>query len=113
MYLLKIQNVYIYFSTIGTYFKLIFIIYFSCFVIRSTNDIRPSLLLTHEQRRLHNQMKKKQKCELQNKIASVKVLEEQRRQEGLEKAIDSNNKGFSLLQKMGYKPGSGIGKNSN
>lgn len=68
--------------------------------------------MTHNQQRLHNQMKKKQKCELQNKMTSIKVLEEQRRQEGLEKAIDSNNKGFSLLQKMGYKPGSGIGKNS-
>lgn len=54
-------------------------------------------------------MKKK---ELRSKTPSVKELEEQRRREGLEKAIDSNNKGFSLLQKMGYKPGSGIGKNS-
>lgn len=57
-------------------------------------------------------MKKKIEHELLNKTPSVKELEEQRRQEGLEKAIDSNNKGFSLLQKMGYKPGSGIGKNS-
>lgn len=57
-------------------------------------------------------MKKKEEHELLNKTPSVKELEEQRRREGLEKAIDSNNKGFSLLQKMGYKPGSGIGKNS-
>lgn len=57
-------------------------------------------------------MKKKEERELLNKTPSVKALEEQRRREGLEKAIDSNNKGFSLLQKMGYKPGSGIGKNS-
>lgn len=47
-----------------------------------------------------------------NKTTSIKALEEQGRQEGLEKAIDSKNKGFSLLQKMGYKPGLGIGKNS-
>lgn len=47
-----------------------------------------------------------------NKTPSIRELEELRRQEGLEKAIDSHNKGFSLLQKMGYKPGLGIGKNS-
>lgn len=70
------------------------------------------MLLTHQQQRLHNQIKKKQECELQTKTTSIKLLEEQRRQKGLEKAIDSNNKGFSLLQKMGYKPGLGIGKNS-
>jgi len=57
-------------------------------------------------------MKKRKKCELINKTTGAKALEEQQRQEGLEKAIDSTNKGFSLLQKMGYKPGSGIGKNS-
>jgi len=68
--------------------------------------------MTHEQQRLHNQMKKRRECQLLNKTTGVKALEEQQRQEGLEKAIDSSNKGFSLLQKMGYKPGSGIGKNS-
>jgi len=56
-------------------------------------------------------MKKRKELELLNKTPSMKELEEQRRQEGLEKAIDSSNKGFSLLQKMGYKPGLGIGKN--
>lgn len=81
-------------------------------IIRTNKDIRPGLLLTHEQQRLHGQMKNKIKCEQLNKTVGIKALEEQRRQEGLEKAIDSNNKGFALLQKMGYKPGSGIGKNS-
>lgn len=70
--------------------------------------MRPGLLLTREQQRLHDQMKKKNEC----KPIGIKALEVQRRQEGLETAIDSSNKGFSLLQKMGYKPGLGIGKNS-
>ncbi|XP_060875118.1 G patch domain-containing protein 11 isoform X2 [Metopolophium dirhodum] len=69
--------------------------------------------MTHEQQRLHNQMKKRKECQLINKTTGLKALEEQQRQEGLEKAIDSTNKGFSLLQKMGYKPGSGIGKNNS
>lgn len=69
-------------------------------------------MFTREQQRLHNQVKKKKECELSSKSINIRELEEQRRREGLEKTIDSNNKGFSLLQKMGYKPGSGIGKNS-
>ncbi|VVC28988.1 G-patch domain,Domain of unknown function DUF4187 [Cinara cedri] len=80
--------------------------------IETTNNVRPGLLMTHEQKRLHDQMKKKNECERLNKTVGIKALEEQRRQEGLEKAIDSKNKGFALLQKMGYKPGSGIGKNN-
>ncbi|KAL4084917.1 hypothetical protein QTP88_027784 [Uroleucon formosanum] len=81
--------------------------------VRTVKDVRPGLLMTHEQQRLHNQMKKRKECQLINKTTGVKALEEQQRQEGLEKAIDSTNKGFSLLQKMGYKPGSGIGKNNS
>ncbi|XP_050439341.1 G patch domain-containing protein 11 [Adelges cooleyi] len=80
--------------------------------VESTRDVRPGLLMTHKDKRLHHQMKKKELCEIANKGNTVKLLEEKNRQEGLEKAIDSSNKGFSLLQKMGYKPGSGIGKNN-
>lgn len=34
-----------------------------------------------------------------------KELEEEKRQEGLQKSLDSSNKGFAMLQKMGYKAG--------
>ncbi|KAF7255357.1 hypothetical protein EG68_10132 [Paragonimus skrjabini miyazakii] len=34
------------------------------------------------------------------------------REEGLQKQVDPTNKGFSLLIKMGYKPGQGLGKNA-
>ena len=37
-------------------------------------------------------------------------MEAEKRDEGLNKSLDSSNKGFALLQKMGYKPGAGIGK---
>jgi len=32
------------------------------------------------------------------------------REKGLNVALTSDNKGFSLLQKMGYKPGMALGK---
>ena len=37
-------------------------------------------------------------------------LEKEKREEGLQKSLDSSNKGFSLLAKMGYKPGESLGK---
>ena len=32
-------------------------------------------------------------------------MEEENREEGLQKSLDSSNKGFAMLQKMGYKAG--------
>jgi len=32
-------------------------------------------------------------------------LEDEKRREGLEKRLDESNKGFAMLQKMGYKQG--------
>ena len=45
-----------------------------------------------------------------NNIKPKKVIEHEHRLEGLQKSITSENKGFALLQKMGYKPGMTIGK---
>ena len=43
----------------------------------------------------------------QSKMAkkSSKLLEQEKREEGLQKSLDQNNKGFAMLQKMGYKAG--------
>ena len=35
----------------------------------------------------------------------TKIAEIQKREEGLQKSIDSSNKGFAMLKKMGYKEG--------
>ena len=48
-------------------------------------------------------------CFISN-VRSRKVLEVEKREEGLQKTIGAENKGFALLSKMGYKPGMGIGK---
>ena len=57
------------------------------------------------------------KKETKRKITDVKnrtkpkvVLEKEHREEGLNKTIGTENKGFSLLSKMGYKPGMALGK---
>ena len=40
------------------------------------------------------------KMRIPNKIAEI-----EKREEGLQKSIDSSNKGFAMLKKMGYKEG--------
>lgn len=54
----------------------------------------------------------KKRIETDNKRRKMgsKTSEIERRNEGLQVPIKSDNKGFSMLQKMGYKPGMGIGK---
>lgn len=50
--------------------------------------------------------------EHRDKMKPSKMLEQERREEGLSIAISSQNKGFTMLAKMGYKAGQGIGKSS-
>ncbi|XP_028517382.1 G patch domain-containing protein 11 isoform X2 [Exaiptasia diaphana] len=45
-----------------------------------------------------------------NKVKPMKQREQENREEGMAKALDSSNIGFALLQKMGYKQGTGLGK---
>lgn len=45
-----------------------------------------------------------------SKVKPKKQVEEEHREEGLKTAIGADNKGFNLLQKMGYKPGTSLGK---
>lgn len=45
-----------------------------------------------------------------NKIKPMRVRETEHRELGLASALDSSNKGFAMLQKMGFKHGMGLGK---
>ena len=44
------------------------------------------------------------------KSKKIKVIEDEARTRGLSQPISSDNKGFALLQKMGYKEGTSLGK---
>ncbi len=46
----------------------------------------------------------------QNRQKSYKEQERESRETALQSSISSQNKGFALLQKMGYKAGQGLGK---
>lgn len=40
----------------------------------------------------------------------IKIIENEAREQGLSLPISSDNKGFTMLQKMGYKEGMSLGK---
>lgn len=53
---------------------------------------------------------KQQEANLKNRQKSLKEEEQERRDIGLKNALGRENKGFALLQKMGYKSGQALGK---
>ena len=44
------------------------------------------------------------------KSKKAKVIEEEAREKGLSEPISAENKGFAILQKMGYKEGTSLGR---
>lgn len=78
------------------------------------NEIKPGLIKSKVNQRLVAVSAKKAKYDedYRSKKRPTKLLEEERRNEGLSSAISSQNKGFAMLAKMGYKEGDAIGKSS-
>ena len=80
-----------------------------CILIFCSADTRPGLVPKHVARR--NELQKKEKlANEKNKQKPKAVIEKEKRDEGLGAALTSDNKGFNLLAKMGYKPGMALGK---
>ncbi|XP_017049137.1 G patch domain-containing protein 11 [Drosophila ficusphila] len=86
--------------------------YMSDKFLAGLQDVRPSLVHNRGTKRQievetkKDELKKRQR---EATIASGKV-DNERLQQSLNKPISANNKGFQLLAKMGYKAGSGLGK---
>lgn len=73
-------------------------------------DIRPGLPMLRQVREARRKEEKQQEANLKNRQKSLKVEEQERRDIGLKNALGCENKGFALLQKMGYKSGQALGK---
>lgn len=78
------------------------------------DDVRPGLMFSHSSKRKADLDKKKLKKEIEQrkKFKPLRQVQQKRLEEGLTTAINSSNKGFSMLQKMGYIPGTSLGKQS-
>ena len=83
--------------------------YMSDSFLLGLQDTRPGLAFGTAAREYKREAKRKQK-EAENKVKPLKERESEHREKALSNAIDSSNKGFALLQKMGYKEGKGLGK---
>ena len=75
-----------------------------------SEDKRPGLSRSSETAKQIERERKQKESNEKNKVKPKKVLESEHRAEGLKTAISTDNKGFALLQKMGYKPGMVLGK---
>ncbi|XP_002731571.3 G patch domain-containing protein 11-like [Saccoglossus kowalevskii] len=79
------------------------------FLLGSAASVRPGLVPD----KIAKQYKKEEKIKqlnLKSKTKPLKEKEKEHREEGLQNELSSDNKGFALLQKMGYKKGMGLGK---
>ncbi|XP_078397864.1 G patch domain-containing protein 11 [Cetorhinus maximus] len=87
--------------------------YMSDAFVNLQQDVKPGLAMV---RRVKEEMLKKERALemiLENKQKSKKEEEKERRETMLQSSLGSENKGFALLQKMGYKEGRGLGKSGN
>lgn len=78
----------------------------------SQEDIRPGLIFNKGVKRTHELLKKKEDIR-SKKQKPLKVIEKETREEGLSTAIGIENKGFKLLEKMGFKQGESLGKSNS
>jgi hypothetical protein len=83
--------------------------YMSDAFLLGLEDTRPGLAFGAAAREYKKEAKRKQKDE-KNRVKPIKQRETEGREKALSNAIDSSNKGFALLQKMGYKEGKGLGR---
>jgi len=84
------------------------------------DDVRPGLKTSHSTKREHEALKKKQEVAIQDakekskrSKTSRQEMEEEQRRQGLDTSLDQSNKGFAMLQKMGYKQGDSLGRDNS
>ncbi|KAM4772793.1 G patch domain-containing protein 11 [Rhinophrynus dorsalis] len=84
--------------------------YMSDTFINSFQDIRPGVSLPRRIKESYQKEEKHKEKNVKNRQPSLKQVEKERRETVLNEAIGNENKGFALLQKMGYKTGQALGK---
>ncbi|XP_027051301.1 G patch domain-containing protein 11-like [Pocillopora damicornis] len=83
--------------------------YMSDKFLLSTTDNNPGLVPDKVAKKYRREMKHKE-LNQRNKMKPMREREMEHREQGLANALDSSNKGFAMLQKMGFKKGMGLGK---
>nr|XP_023652099.1 G patch domain-containing protein 11 [Paramormyrops kingsleyae] len=84
--------------------------YMSDAFLNTIQDVKPGMPIL---KRVKEAMKKEElhkEKNLKNRQKTYKEQEQESREAKLQSSISNENKGFALLQKMGYKAGQGLGK---
>ena len=83
--------------------------YMSDKFLLGASENAPGLVPDKIAKKYKREMKQKELNE-RNKVKPMRLRENEHREQGLASALDSSNKGFAMLQKMGFKHGMGLGK---
>lgn len=85
--------------------------YMSDAFLAKLEDVKPSLIKNNSMKR-QIEIETKQN-EMRNKRKPIHEVQKDKMKEGLSTALTSDNKGFAMLSKMGFKPGTSLGKSSS
>ncbi|KAG2467354.1 GPT11 protein, partial [Polypterus senegalus] len=73
-------------------------------------DVRPGMPMVRRRKVALEKETHHKEMNIKNRQKSYKEVEKERRETVLSSSLGQENKGFALLQKMGYKTGQGLGK---
>ncbi|XP_068597495.1 G patch domain-containing protein 11 [Brachionichthys hirsutus] len=84
--------------------------YMSDAFLGKIQDVKPGVSMLKRVKETMKKEIKHKEANINNRQKTFKEKEKESREAALENSISSENKGFALLQKMGYKAGQGLGK---
>ncbi|XP_017292164.1 G patch domain-containing protein 11 [Kryptolebias marmoratus] len=84
--------------------------YMSDAFLSKIQDVKPGVSMVRRVKEAIKKEAKQKEKNIQNRQKTFKEQETESREAALQTSISNQNKGFALLQKMGYKAGQGLGK---
>ncbi|XP_061545225.1 G patch domain-containing protein 11 isoform X2 [Phycodurus eques] len=81
-----------------------------CPMLLSVKYVKPGVTMVRRVKEAMKREEKHKEINIKNRQKTFKEQEKESRETALQSSISNNNKGFALLQKMGYKAGQGLGK---
>ncbi|XP_028676715.1 G patch domain-containing protein 11 [Erpetoichthys calabaricus] len=84
--------------------------YMSDVFTNKQKDVRPGMPMVRQRKVALEKEAHHKEMNIKNRQKSYKEVEKERRETVLSSSLGQENKGFALLQKMGYKTGQGLGK---
>ncbi|KAL8185750.1 UNVERIFIED_CONTAM: hypothetical protein K2H54_057535 [Gekko kuhli] len=84
--------------------------YMSESFVNVDQDIRPGMPMLRRVKETFKKEEKQKETNQKNRQKSIKEQEQEQRDTALNIALGNENKGFAMLQKMGYKSGQPLGK---